>query len=148
MADVNMSHSQSSSLDEDELGEMVNEAQPDTTKRATKWGVRKFEDWLQKRGKVCDYHTVTSAELGELLRKFYAEVKAKKQGIPLTPSTLTCIRAALHRHITGAPFNRNINIIGGDAFVAANKMYATRCQLYQKAGHKKTQQNHPLGRAT
>ena len=61
---------------------------PDNTKKAIIWGVRKFEDWLQKRGKVCDYHTVTSAELGELLRKFYAEVKAKKQGTPLTPSTL------------------------------------------------------------
>ena len=66
--------SQTSSLDEDEL----DEAQPDNTKKATKWGVRKFEDWLQKRGKVCDYHTVTSAELGELLRKVYAEVKVIK----------------------------------------------------------------------
>ena len=67
--------SQTSSLDEDEL----DEAQPDNSKKATKCGVRKFEDWLQKLGKGCDYHTVTSAELGELLREVYAEVKVIKK---------------------------------------------------------------------
>ena len=104
-------NSQTSSLDEAELNEIINDAQPKSTKLATKWGVKKFEEWLAKREKTCDFFTIPSTELAELLRKFYAEVQPKKQGNPLTPSSLTSIRAAIHRHLTSAPYNRNINIL-------------------------------------
>ena len=49
-------------------------------------------------------------ELNKILRKFYAEVKTEK-GQALTPSALTGIRAAIHRHLTSAPLSRNVNIL-------------------------------------
>ena len=61
--------------------------QAENTKRATSWGIKKFEKWCDKRKLNVDFNCVTPVELNELLRKFYAEVKSEK-GQPLTPSTL------------------------------------------------------------
>jgi hypothetical protein len=124
---------------------MEESSKPSSTKRATLYGVKKFSDWLNKRSKVCDFHTVTKEELNELLRKFYAEVKSSKQGCSLTPSTLTCLRAAIHRHITSAPYNRPFNIITEQEFTSANNMFAARCKLYFKAGNKKPQHKPCIG---
>ena len=57
-----------------------------------------------------DLRTVSAKDLSEILRKFFAEMKAEK-GQVLTPSALTGIRAAIHRHLTRAPRSRNINIL-------------------------------------
>ena len=43
--------SQSSELSEDTLQEMESEAMPFNTKRATKYGIKRFEEWLYKRGR-------------------------------------------------------------------------------------------------
>ena len=137
--------SQSSELDEQQLHEMEESSKPTSTKRATIYGIRKFTEWLEKRSKLCDFHTVTKEELNELLRKFYAEVKAAKKGGSLTPSTLTCLRAAIHRHITSAPFNRPFNIISENEFMSANNMFTARCKLYFKAGNKKPQHKPCIG---
>ena len=48
-----------------------------------------------------DLKTVNASDLSEILRKFFAEVKIEK-GQALTPSALTGIRAAIHRHLTCA----------------------------------------------
>ena len=50
--------------------------------------------------------------MSENLRKFFAEVKTEK-GQALTPSVLTGIRAAIHRHLTCPPLSQNINILTG-----------------------------------
>ena len=54
--------------------------------------------------------TIDKKELNKILRKFYAQVKTEK-GQALTPSALTRIRAAIHRHLTSAPLSRNVNIL-------------------------------------
>ena len=66
-----------------------------------------------------------------LLRKFYAEVKSEK-GQPLTPSTLTGIRAAIHRQLTSAPISRSMNIMQDSEILLANKMFEAKCKLYTK----------------
>ena len=86
------------------------EGQAENTKRATSWGIKKFEKWCDKRKLKVDFNCVTPVELNELLRKFYPEVKSEK-GQPLTPSTLTGIRAAIHRQLTLAPIFRSMNIM-------------------------------------
>ena len=45
-----------------------------------------------------DLKTVSAMDLSEILRKFFDEVKTEK-GQALTPSALTGIRAAIHRHL-------------------------------------------------
>ena len=129
--------SQSSSLEENDLQEMEEKSRPVTTMRATRNGVKKFEDWLAKRNRVVDYHTVSAEELNDNLRKFYAEVKHAKQGSSLSPSSMVGYRAAIQRYMQGAPFSRNFNIVTDKEFTSANKMFQARCRLYYKLGNPK-----------
>ena len=71
-------------------------AQAKSTKKATEWGLKKFDKWCEKRAIKVDLKTIDKKELNKILRKFYAEVKTEK-GQALTPSALTRIRAAIHR---------------------------------------------------
>ena len=129
--EVEENNSQNSDLAADELDTLEASAQAQNTKRATSWGVKKFEKWCVKRNLRVDFHSVTPVKLSEILRKFYAEVKSEK-GQPLTPSTLTGIRAAIHRHLTSAPVSRSVNIMQDSEFLSANKMFEAKCKLYTK----------------
>ena len=113
-------------------------SKPDSTKKSTEYGVRKFNAWVEKRGKRIAFHSVEPVELNELLRKFYAEVKSNS-GSPLTLSSLTCIRAAIYRHLTGAPYYRTIKVIKDKEFTSANNMFTARCKLYFKTVNKQPQ---------
>ena len=73
--------------------------------------------------------------MSEILRKFVAEVKTEK-GQALTPSVLTGIRAAIHRHQTFAPLSRNINILQDNEFMSANKIEA-KAKLFMKENNAK-----------
>ena len=128
--------SQSSDLNEEQLDEIELKAQAKNTVRATEWGVSKFEKWCQKRNVEIDFASVNPEELSEALRKFYAEVKTEK-GEALTPSALTGIRAAIHRHITSAPFSRKLNILQDSEFMSANKMFEAKGKLYTKENNAK-----------
>ena len=81
---------------------------------------------------------MTPTDLSEILRKFFAEVKTEK-GQALTPSVLTGIRAAIHRHLTCAPLSRNINILQDSEFTSANKMFEAKAKLFTKQCETKTQ---------
>ena len=80
--------SQNSDLGLEDLDKLEAKGQVEDTKRATSWGIKKFEKRCDKRKLKVDFNCVTPVELNELLQKFYAEVKSKKDQ-PLTPSTLT-----------------------------------------------------------
>ena len=96
--------SQSSDLGQEQLNEIEQKAQAKSTKKATEWGLKKFDKWCEKRAIKVDLKTIDKKELNKILRKFYAEVKTEK-GQALTPSALTGIRAAIHRHLTSAPLH-------------------------------------------
>ena len=70
--------SQNSDLGLEDLEKLEAKGQTENTKRATSWGIKKFEKWCGKRKLTADFNCVTPVELNELLRKFYAEVKSKK----------------------------------------------------------------------
>ena len=70
--------SQNSDLDNEQLDEIEEKAQAKNTKRATEWGVKKFEKWCEKRKITVDLKTVSATDLSEILRKFFAEVKTEK----------------------------------------------------------------------
>ena len=69
--------SQNSDLDNEQLDEIEQKAQAKNTKRATEWGVKKFEKWCEKRKITVDLKTVSATDLSEILRKFFAEVKQR-----------------------------------------------------------------------
>ena len=106
------------------------------TKRATEWGVKKFEKWCEKRKITVDLKTVSATDLSEILRNFFAEVKTEK-GQALTPSALTGIRAAIHRHLNCAPLSRNINILQDSEFMSANQVFEAKAKLFTKENNAK-----------
>ena len=126
--------SQSSQLGEDQLTELEAKVKVANTSRATEWGVRRFEEWCTKRNRSVDLKIIDVVDLNDVLRQFYAELKTKK-GESLSPSALTGIRAALHRHITAAPISRSINVVADTAFTTANVMFDAKVKLYRKIGN-------------
>ena len=101
-------------------------------------GVENFFKWSTKQNIQVDFKTIGMAELNDILRKFYAEVTSKKKTM-LTPNALTGIRAALHRAITSAPYDRNFNIMKDREFMTVNQMFTTRYKLYCKTNNNKAQ---------
>ena len=69
--------SQNSDLGLQDLDNLEAKGQAENTKRATSWGIKKFEKWCDKRKLKVDFNCVTPVEL-KLLRKFYAEVKSEE----------------------------------------------------------------------
>ena len=136
--------SQSSIVDEEEMAKMERESVPDSTNKATKTGVNKLKAWMKKRNIDINFHSVTAGELANTLRQFYAEVK-KDNGKPLTPSSLVGIRAAINRYLLAAPFYRKLNIVSGEDFVIANKMFDAKCKLYYKANNPKPKHKPVIG---
>ena len=88
--------SQSSDSGQEQLNEIEQKAQAKSTKKATEWGLKKFDKWCEKRAVKVDLKTSDKKELNKILRKFYAEVETEK-GQALTPSALVGIRAAIHQ---------------------------------------------------
>lgn len=134
-----------SQLNDDELNQLEQSSKPAATVKATASGMRKFNQWMERRGRQCDWANVNAGELNEILRKYYAEVKHAKPGSSLTPSSLTGLRAAIHRHVTSAPYSRPLNIIKDKEFTSANAMFTARCKLYMKQGNKKPQHKPCIG---
>jgi len=140
--------SQNLDLDNEKLDEIEQKAQAKNTKRATEWGVKKFEKWGEKRKITVDLKTVSATDLSEILRKFFAEVKTEKSQA-LTPSALTGIRGAIHRHLTCAPLSRNINILQDSEFMSANKMFEAKAISYLRKKTMRNQNtNHPFSQET
>ena len=50
-----MSQTSDSQLSEGGLNKIVDDVQPQSTDRSTKWGVTKLEAWLAKRAIMCDF---------------------------------------------------------------------------------------------
>ena len=77
--------SNNSDLDASQLDQFEVSTQAAGTKKATKWGIKKFEDWCNKRNISVDYCSIFEEALAEILRKYYAEVKTKDKTM-LAPS--------------------------------------------------------------
>ena len=125
-----------SDMSDNEIDALVNEVTPASTKRSTVWGAKVFQKWQEKRRIEIDLKTVSEENLASHLKKFYAEVK-KTNGDLYTPSALVGIRAALHRAPVNPPIGRNINILAGDQFIAANKVFEAKCKIYVARGNPK-----------
>lgn len=125
-----------SDLSDNEINALVDEVTPSTTKRSTVWGAKVFQKWQEKRQIEVDLNTVSAEDLAAHLKKFYAEVK-KKNGELYTPSALVGIRAAIHRTLSNPPYMRNINILSGENFVAANRVFDAKCKIYVARGNPK-----------
>ena len=123
--------SQESQLDEQQLEEIIREAEQEGTKTATKWAKKKFSNWLEKRNININLSTAPSQELAKVLQRFYAESKAEKTGQALSPSTLIGLRAGIQRGLLEIRTDE-VNIVRDVVFSKANKMLAAKCRTYAK----------------
>ncbi|KAG1664913.1 Kinesin heavy chain [Nymphon striatum] len=81
----------------DKIRDLLDEA--DLRKIETSaYGLAKFKEWVDKRGKICDYANISANEFNNLLCKFYAEVKATK------PNQISKINLAVHEDKNRVPF--------------------------------------------
>ena len=121
---------------EENLEDLINETVPVTTKRNTEWGYNVFKNYCARNEVTVDFHSVTEEELSNILKRFYANIR-RKNGELYSPSGLVCIRAALHRTLTSPPFERNMNILQSEKFIAANRIFDAKCKVYLTRGNAK-----------
>ncbi|XP_078371359.1 uncharacterized protein KIAA1958-like [Oculina patagonica] len=120
-------------LSEDDLDKIVDRSEAQATKNATKWGVKIFEDWCNNRGVDKKLPELSDVELDQILRRFYAEARAK-DGELYGRSSLLAIRNAIERFLNNPPHNRGMKITKGEAFQLSNKMLNSKIKVQKKDG--------------
>lgn len=95
--------------------------------------VKKFEEFLQLKNLDCDFKAISASDLNFRLRYFYSQLK-KNNGECYSGSSLLCIRAALHRHFSTSPLNREFNIMQDKEFVSSNNMLKSKISEWLKSG--------------
>ncbi|XP_035668294.1 uncharacterized protein LOC118410619 [Branchiostoma floridae] len=120
-------------LTETELGQIEDERVEKTTAKSTKWGVKIFREWLKSRQQCIEFEGLPPKDLGHLLRQFYAEVRSTA-GTEYSKASYGCLRAAIHRHLTGPPFHKTYNILRDPEFQAANNMFVGMLKKLRRSG--------------
>ena len=110
-----------SAIELNELAKLEKSNIPKSTNDQTKRHVESYRKFLEDRNLCTEFETVPENILNDYLRLFYANLRTKDQKY-YCASSLICIRAAIHRHLTSVDVNRNINILHGDSFVRANSV--------------------------
>ena len=118
-------------MDEEGFVEAQTKSVPQNTKRNTDWSTKVFKDYCLENDINVDFQTVTESELADVLKKFYSSVR-KKSGELYGSSALVCIRSAIHRTLTTHPYSRSINILHGDNFNIANRIFNAKFKVYKK----------------
>ncbi|XP_071145347.1 uncharacterized protein [Mytilus edulis] len=80
------------------------------TNQQTLWGVQLSRGWLTENKYSSSFQELDETTLNDRLCYFYASLQTK-QGNDYSKSALVGIRSAISRHLTGPPYNRDINII-------------------------------------
>lgn len=145
MAESQSSESQTSEITEEDLMKMEEQCRPDNTKKSTEYGIKRFKDWLNKRNIDCNFHVITADDLNGILRQFYGEFKTKRSGYLASPSTLTCVRAAIQRYLNSAPYSRPFNLVKDREFIPANNIFKAKCKIFFKTSMKKPQHKPVIG---
>ena len=92
-----------------------------------------FSDWCKDRGVDRKLFELSDMELHLVLRRFYAEARAKDRELYSRSSLLT-IRNAIERFLNDPPHNRGIKITKGEAFQQSNKMLNSKIKVQKKDG--------------
>jgi hypothetical protein len=76
----------------------------------TENAIKRFKTFLRDHKLSESIETIPVRVLNDYLRSFYSELR-RGDGEYLSPTTLSCIRAGIHRYLTGSNVNRPINIL-------------------------------------
>lgn len=87
--------SDESDLSDSALDKQILDCQPSNTKLQTKWGLKRFTDWLARRPAInIDFAKDSEEHIAMVLRKFYLEVKTCKK-TNLSPGQYTSAQTYL-----------------------------------------------------
>ena len=86
--------SQNSQMEEADLNNLDEAAQPKNTERNTGYALGKFAAWLKKRKITIDLSEVSPEEFAPILRRYYGELKTSDGKTP-APATMNCLRAGI-----------------------------------------------------
>ncbi|KAK3085003.1 hypothetical protein FSP39_022764 [Pinctada imbricata] len=89
------------------------------------------------------FENLTSTELDDILRRFYAEVR-NSQGELYSKSTFIGIRASINRHLRNPPHNKSISIMENKEFHKSNQMFLAVLKKLKQEGHDKTAHHPPI----
>ena len=106
-------------ISEEEVQELVRDRVPESTRRATDKWLRILQDYLREKGVSCDFASVSSQELAQILAELYPELR-QQNGQPYSRSSLLGCRAALQRHLNS--LGRTINLFRDRDFQQANNV--------------------------
>ena len=126
-----------------DLEELEKKNIPFTTDIQTKRYVRMFKEFLDEKDLCSQFEKVPDALLCNYLRLFYSQLRMKN-GEFFSPSTLICIRAAIHRHLTSVSVDRHVNILHGEEFKRANSVLKSMAGQYLASGQKKRKKHEAI----
>lgn len=114
---------------ERQLNELEMSGNAKSSDEQTKRWVREFKLFLCKEQLCENFETVPPNVLNDYLRLFYASLK-KKDGTYYAPSSLVCVRAAIHRYLTSPKINASVNILNDETFRRANGILKAMIKKY------------------
>ncbi|CAC5421278.1 unnamed protein product [Mytilus coruscus] len=103
------------------------------TNQQTVWGVKLLRGWLTENKYSSSFEELDETILNDRLCYFYASLQTK-QGTDYSKSALVGIRSAISRHITGPPYNREINIITDKLFMPSNHVITGMMKKLKREG--------------
>ncbi|CAH3041592.1 unnamed protein product [Porites lobata] len=107
-----MAQSRFATVTSDEISKINEEAIPDNTKKATKFGLAVFTEWFQMQEEFkTPFEEMSPIQLNKCLQKFYLSAR-KREGSYYNKKSLIAIRAALDRHLKSPPFSKPFSIVG------------------------------------
>jgi integrase len=104
-----------------DMNQLEEDSAPQRTLQQTKKYSERFRSFLRSKNLPSNFEEIPDRYLSQYLRYFYSELR-QENGEFFSPSSLICIRAGIHRRLTSAPINRNVDILHGEHFAAANNM--------------------------
>lgn len=102
-----------------------------------------FSDWLAFADLPRDFEQIESAELGQILKRFFVEVR-QKDGKKYSRSSLLSMRACIQRHLVAPPFNRQINLLTDGDFQGMNAILSGLIKRKKKMGEDVTKKHDPI----
>ena len=128
-------------VDECDISQLLLEKNSVNTHKATNVAWSVLNSYLSEKSLCFSVSTVLTADLDEILRKFYAEIR-KKDGSLYTKSSFRSIRAGIQRKIKEE--RPTMDIILDKEFFMSNEVFRAQCVKLKKDGLGKIIHKQPI----
>ena len=102
--------------------------------------------WLEENDMDKEFEAKEAEDLGQLLKRFYAEAR-DKDGNTYSPNSMKSIIASINRHLQQPPLNRSIDITKDREFKSANFVFQVYLKVNKLDGKDVTKHKDPISDA-